>query len=456
MKFETIVNLSGKVYSLLEKINLQEKFDLDYLLDNNCPEFASRLQTYSKLGKIAICATNGKSFTLNFLNQILEKNNNSYFTNVFENSKKYPILTSIMLELNRKKHFDLAYDKVDYYTASLDEYELSSYFNIMKFDYLLLGNLFQDQNDFGNLEVKRKKIQEALVLNSKLDLIINADEPYFFKIDDIKNDAIMNKKRSKFFYGFEEIEYSGITRNIVQKNDLAKCPICACSLDYKKRFYSHLGDYDCACGFKRPKLDLSAKAKIFPNYSFLEVFYEDNKYVFKLPFGGISNAYNVLGAIALAFRLGINRKTITKAIEDFNFLRARDEIVKYKGKNIKVKIIKNPTSLSCALEELYGAKNVKVVFALNDDLKDGEDTSWIWGANFEAVRGFENKVYVCSNRFDDMALRLKYSGINPCLIVMDSSVKRAINCCYYELEENETMLILASPSLEDEVYSSIG
>ena len=216
-----------------------------------------------------------------------------------------------------------------------------------------------------------------------------------------------------------------------------------------------MGHYDCECGFKRPKLDVSADAKIFGDYSFLTVYWEDKKYVFKIPTDGIYNAYNALGAIALAICLNIDRKTITKSFENYSYLKARDEIFQHDNKNIKVKVIKNPVSLSESIKELYGSKNIKVVFCISDDDIDGTDTSWIWDANFNAMQGFENKIFIFSNRIDDMALRLKYSNLNPCLMVMDNKIKSAIQCCFYELEQNETMLILAVPSLLDEVYGAI-
>ena len=120
--------------------------------------------------------------------------------------------------------------------------------------------------------------------------------------------------------------------------------------------------------------------------------------------------------------------------------------------SLLIKTVKNPTSLSLALRELYAKKNTKVVFCLNDTLADGIDTSWIWDSNFNSVTQFENKIFVSANRFDDMALRLKYANINPSLIIMDGSIKNAIKCCYWDLEKNESMLIISSPSLIEEIY----
>ena len=453
MDFKTSILWSGRLYNLLEKFGLEHKFNLDSFVDNNLPQVLSNLQTYSKYDKIATCQTNGNKTTTNLLNQILKANNNTYISNVTQDAKKYPPLTSIILDLVSEPNFaNMSYEK-DYYTMAINEFELDGYFNSMRFNYLHLGNLFVDQKDFISLEEKRERIQKALILNSKLSLIINADEPMFDKIDEIKNDTILNKKRDKFYYGFNNIEYGDDAPFIAQKNDVLKCPNCSCKLDYRKNFYSHLGQYDCECGFRRPALNLSADAKIFSDYIFLTCYYKDNKMVFKLPFGGVHNAYNALGAIAIALNLGIERKVITEAFENYKSIKARDDIFEYKNKQIKVKTIKNPVSLSCCLRELYANKTTKVVFALNDTIEDGLDTSWIWDADFNSMTGFENKVYVCSNRFDDMALRLKYAHINPTLIVMDGSLRNALQCCYWELEKNETMLVLTTPSLVDSVYN---
>ena len=192
---------------------------------------------------------------------------------------------------------------------------------------------------------------------------------------------------------------------------------------------------------------------VFNNYIFLDVFYEDNKLSFKLPFTGVYNAYNALGAIAVALKLGIDRKTISETFDEFKLIRARDEIVEYKNKKVKIKVIKNPTSLSEAVKELYGELKTKVIFCLEDNpQKDGDDTSWIWDSNLKSLAGFENKIYVSANRLDDMALRLKNAGVNPCLIIMDGDIKSAIECCYYDLEEDDTMLILTVPSLITDIY----
>ena len=449
MDFQKAITISGKIYDFLKRFNLQEYFKVDAIIDNYYPQILSRLQNYAKTGKIAVCSTNGKKTTTTILNQIISENNQTYISNVDETPLKNPVLTSIVLELSKSQ------EPRDYYTMAFDEYEIEAYFNSMKFNYLLLNNILYDHKDFISCMDKRKYIQNAIVLNSKLNLVINADDAYLYGIDEIKNDTILNRRRKKLFYGFNNVEFYNNAQDLGQRNDVLRCPNCGCELVFDKHFYSHLGHYNCECGFKRPKPDIVADASIFPNYLFLTVYYNGDKYAFKMAIGGLYNAYNALGAIAMALELNIPRKIIGSALEKYAPLKSREEVIEVKDKNIKIKIAKNPASLSENLRELYYTKTYKVIFCLGDTPDDGVDTSWRWDANFKALENFENKIFVSGKRFDDMALRLKYARVNPSLIIMDQSISHAIECCYWDLEDNESMLIITTESSVNDIYSAI-
>jgi len=182
MNFNTLIAWSAKLYSLLKKLNLEHKLDLDYIIDNNYPEVLSKMLSYSGIAKIAICATNGKKTTTSLLNQIFESNSNSYITNlaVKNNECTYiPALTSILLSLSKSLENYGNISTKDFYSLCMDEFEISQYFNLIRFDYLLLLNLFSDQKDFCFVNEKIKKIKEAIIFNPKVNLIINADDPYF-------------------------------------------------------------------------------------------------------------------------------------------------------------------------------------------------------------------------------------------------------------------------------------
>lgn len=410
MDFKTSIDIFKKTYKMLKYLKLESFIPFDNIIDERCPEIISRLQTYSNCAKIGIYATNGKKTTLSLINEILRANNNSFITNLIDNELNC-VIPSLILNLSDNL------DKKDYYTFALNTEELIKSSNYTKYDYLLLNNIFLNQTDDLTLKQKRQKVIEAINLNPKSALIINADDPMFNEID-------IDPNRKKFYFGFDKVEFA-------------------------------LGKYDYSCSFKRPPLDLRAEAKIYNDYSYLNIFYKENKFVFKVPLGGLYNAYNALGAIALAINLNIERKVIIEALENYSPIRFRDEIITYKDKKIKLKIIKNSASLSESIRELYGAKRTKVVFCLDDKKADGIDTSWVFGANFEALKGFSNKIYLTGSRSDDMALKLKYSDVNPSFMVIDSKLKSAINCCYWDLEEDENMLILLSPSNEKSVLKII-
>ena len=168
MDFKTSILWTGRAYKLLEKLNLEDRFNLDSLVDNNMPQVLSKLQSYANLGKIAICQTNGKASTTNILNQILIEADKSFISNISISGKKYPPLTSIIVDLAHGLDiFDSECQK-DYYTMALNEFELDSYFNSMKFNYLLLGNLFIDQKDFATLNEKKEINFTTALIKSKL------------------------------------------------------------------------------------------------------------------------------------------------------------------------------------------------------------------------------------------------------------------------------------------------
>ena len=53
---------------------------------------------------------------------------------------------------------------------------------------------------------------------------------------------------------------------------------------------------------------------------------------------------------------------------------------------------------------------------LNDNIADGRDVSWIWDADFELLAGRVRRVTCSGTRAAELALRLKYAGVDPARI----------------------------------------
>ncbi len=87
--------------------------------------------------------------------------------------------------------------------------------------------------------------------------------------------------------------------------------------------------------------------------------------------------------------------------------------------------------------------------ALNDRIADGRDVSWIWDADFEVLAGHVRRVTCTGTRAEEMALRLKYAGIETELVVdrdlprsLDAAVSNAPDGRLYALPTYTALLEL--------------
>jgi UDP-N-acetylmuramyl tripeptide synthase len=77
-------------------------------------------------------------------------------------------------------------------------------------------------------------------------------------------------------------------------------------------------------------------------------------------------------------------------------------------------LVKNPAGANEVMRTLTledGSHDVWL--ALNDRIADGRDVSWVWDADFELLAGRLANVTCSGTRAEEMALRLKYAGIEP-------------------------------------------
>jgi UDP-N-acetylmuramyl tripeptide synthase len=68
-----------------------------------------------------------------------------------------------------------------------------------------------------------------------------------------------------------------------------------------------------------------------------------------------------------------------------------------------------------------------VLFALNDNVADGRDISWIWDVDWELAAPRLRHVVASGNRAADAALRLKYAGVDPAAIEVVPDVGEALD-----------------------------
>ena len=63
---------------------------------------------------------------------------------------------------------------------------------------------------------------------------------------------------------------------------------------------------------------------------------------------------------------------------------------------------------------------------LNDNIADGRDVSWIWDADFELLAGRVRRVTCSGSRAAELAVRLKYAGVDPDPIHVEEDLALAL------------------------------
>lgn len=390
-----------------------------------CPDFLKYCSGYIKNRIVTVSGTNGKTTTSGLIAHILETAHQT----VIHNLKGANMLTGIAnvfaLKLRPFKRFDYA-------VIESDEAYLTKLYDYMKADYLVVTNLFRDQLDrYGELATTAGFIQNAIDKNPDLTLILNADDPLV---------ANFGQNRKTVYYGFENVEYIQNYEKSNAPTEVFNCP-CGRPLKYSRQFFAQQGHYYCECGFKRPQCDYSADVKIFDDYSVLTVHYNGIDFEFKVGLVGLYNAYNALAAIAFAFENGLNQAEIQKALDSYKSIFGRAEKRTINGHPTIIQLIKNPTGASEVLKTVD--LNSNIVIAINDNYADGRDISWLWDSDFEQLKNAQKLVITSGVRANDMATRLKYAGVPQEKILVEPSIKKAIQLAA-EAKNDEHITILPS------------
>jgi UDP-N-acetylmuramyl tripeptide synthase len=88
------------------------------------------------------------------------------------------------------------------------------------------------------------------------------------------------------------------------------------------------------------------------------------------------------------------------------------------GHRLSILLVKNPAGANEVLRTLtLEDGRLDLWLALNDGVADGRDVSWIWDADFELLAGRVRRVTCSGTRAEEMALRLKYAGVDAELAV---------------------------------------
>ena len=376
------------------------------------PNFVTDVFKDSKTKIIFITGTNGKTTTAKLIQTILEKNGKSVFINSSGANLLNGIASSIII------NSDLGKLNKDFAIFEVDENALTRVSEKIIPDFLIALNLFRDQLDrYGEIDTiidHWKTIYNKL--KTKTKFILNADDPQIAYLS-------MDKSFKTSYFGLDDTSLQ--SENPQHAADSILCPKCSTKLKFDHLYYSHLGNWSCPnCGLKRPQLELS----------------KSNFY----PLDGIYNRYNTLAGLLLAQICGISIENIEQALREFKPAFGRQEIIEVKNKKVKFFLAKNPTSFNESLRTIESLNAKNLLLILNDKIPDGRDVSWIWDIDFEILLNQKTNIFISGDRVYDMALRLKYAGVNNFNSYEDlkTSVTEALN----RTQNDETLYILPTYS----------
>ena len=219
-----------------------------------------------------------------------------------------------------------------------------------------------------------------------------------------------------------------------------------------------MGHYYCqTCGLSRSRPNIAIKSLEFnPNFSTqarISIGNSRSTISYKLP--GLYNAYNILGAAAIANALDIEPKKIKRGVESFSAAFGRFQKIRIGNKQVIIFLIKNPAGANEVLRTIAQKQKLNILAILNDNIADGRDVSWIWDTDWEILAPKIRRISVSGIRAWDLATRLKYAGIKLSNKNVNKDINYSITHYLRNLSTKDTLLIMPTYTALLDVQKSL-
>jgi lipid II isoglutaminyl synthase (glutamine-hydrolysing) len=317
---------------------------------------------------------------------------------------------------------------------------------------ILLGNLFRDQLDrYGELDTIADRWAQALRSGPAggARLVLNADDPLISDLGRERADVL--------YFGVEDDSLA--LPGMAHAADAKHCRNCGAPYTFDAIYLGHLGHYRCeSCGRSRPAPTVTATRVTLEGV-------RSARFTLSTPAGtaevgltmpGLYNVYNALAAAALATALDVSLEHIVAGLQSTKAAFGRSETVRLRpaapslspslspaltdaadtapaassvsaGRELRIMLVKNPAGANEVLRTLaLEPGEHDLLGVLNDNIADGRDVSWIWDADFELLTGRVRRVTCSGTRAPELAVRLKYAGIDPGRIHVQPALSPAL------------------------------
>jgi lipid II isoglutaminyl synthase (glutamine-hydrolysing) len=350
-------------------------------------------------GAVLVSATNGKTTSASMAASVLERAGRRVVRNSAGSNMHWGVATSLL---------DAGREPDELGLFEVDEAWLPSVARALSPRAFLLGNLFRDQLDrYGELELLADRWAElAAERAGSSGFVLNADDPLVADLGRNLPDVT--------YFGVEDDSLA--LPKLQHAADSKHCRNCGHPYAYDAVYLGHMGRYRCPnCGRQRPAPDVAAERVVLNGMRSSDVRLRtpQGSLELTLPLPGLYNVYNALGATALSLKLGATLDQVREGLERMSAVFGRVETIPVSGRDVSILLVKNPAGANEVLRTLTLEEgSIDLWLALNDRIADGRDVSWIWDADFELLAGRVRRVTCSGTRAEEMALRLKYAGID--------------------------------------------
>ena len=349
-------------------------------------------------GAVLVSATNGKTTTSAMVAAILEASGERVVHNRAGSNMGWGVATALL---------DAGREPGQVGLFEVDEAWLPRVADSLEPRTFLLSNLFRDQLDrYGELELLADAWAELVDRHTgRARFVLNADDPLV---------ADLGRDREGVVY-FGVSDDSQALPELQHAADSKHCRNCGTPYVYEAVYLGHLGRYRCPnCGRARPEPSVVATSVKLDGMrgADMSLGTPEGSIDVRLPLPGLYNVYNAVAAAALSLDLGASLDTVRSALEGFGGAFGRVETIPVAGRPVSILLVKNPAGANEVLRTLtLEDGELDLWLALNDNIADGRDVSWIWDADFELLAGRVRRATCSGTRAEEMALRLKYAGI---------------------------------------------
>jgi lipid II isoglutaminyl synthase (glutamine-hydrolysing) len=374
------------------------------------PGALSRMAPRLERGSVLVSATNGKTTTSAMIAAILAETGRPVVHNRAGSNMSWGVATALL---------DAGREPGQLGLFEVDEAWLPRVADALQPHLYLLANLFRDQLDrYGELELIADRWAELVARDGgRARFVLNADDPL---VADLGR-------------GVEGVTYFGVSDDsqalpgLQHAADSKHCRNCGAAYVYEAVYLAHMGRYRCPnCGRERPEPRVAATSVTLEGMSgsSLELETPAGRLRLRLRLPGLYNVYNAVAAAATGLELGASAAQVTTALEGFGgaFGRVETIPVPTRGapggghpavREVSILLVKNPAGANEVIRTLtLEDGRLDLLLALNDRIADGRDVSWIWDADFELLAGRVRRATCSGTRAEEMALRLKYAGLD--------------------------------------------